>query len=350
MELYNQAYEETGDIEHIGKLHEFLESYYFRLEETGRLEDIPPRALEPLNTGLDRAFSLRVQEAKRAYANGEFEDSAYQARTCYSSIRMSKRTEQRSEWILLLASRASREAWLSNNQLHHLQQAKTLLQAHILLGSSGASRQVKGELFAVRSALKAANISDGASGDRYRHEFPDTPRDQQLGRVTRVALATSGVAGLGGALLAGTAISRDDLVEGAALTKTNDWEQLGIAIPLAVGGATTSFFATRTLIKRGQIRPRTRKLMGFSASSVGALCVGLGTGLFLYGVQRWRSPRPIDMDAEISQAESAITLQRVGLGLGFAGTLPVGVGLASLVTRSGDRGLFQRSPNATARR
>ncbi|MEM9463282.1 MAG: hypothetical protein AAGF11_54575 [Myxococcota bacterium] len=331
--LYNQAYEETGDLDYLDNLHAMLEDYFERLEQSGALEDIAPRELKVLRKGLEVVLDVRVQRAKSAFEAGDYEEAAYQAKTCYRAIRASERTSQRAEWVLLLASRAYRESWLVSNRVSHLKQAQSLLKSHILLGPTVGSRQVKNELLAVNAALKAAVIvGESPAGDL--HKFPRTARDRDLLLVTGTGLAAGGLLVVGSAILAGTAITRRPVSAEDIVRSSRDWEQIGMAVPLALGGSAAAVLSMRALVRGAQVTAKQQKIIAFSATPIGGLCLAVGVGLLASGIGAYHSERPVELEEEVPQVERAIRLQRVGLGISFAGMLPLGVGIGALIARS----------------
>lgn len=272
---------------------------------------------DELRRDLQTIRDLRLSASERYLEEGKFTKAAIEARACYRELQAADKGRAIGEAAALAASRAYREAWYSDGDVRYIESAIEVVDDHLAKAGELASVPVKRERKRLDGDLRRARTSVGS-----RSEEATSPRD----RAFRLAIG----AGLGGglALSAGAAAVgaytfEEPTDSPAAIDARPGATATGIGLGLA-GGAVAAL-ASHVLADAGFVSSRRRKFLAAGTTAVGLVGIALGSVLMGIGsMQEGTDGR----DLRLQNAGFSVLL---GMGA------PLGVGIATIVTRWADR-------------
>lgn len=306
-EYHLRAYRQTKDDTLLTNIQPLLERFLEHPRETS------PR-IEGLRRDLYTIRELRLSASARYFDNGQFSKAASEARHCYRALQAADQGRAIGEEAALAASRAYREAWHVDGDVRHIEAAIEVVDDHLAKAGELASVPVKRERSELEGDLRRARMSRAS-----RHQ------DGTLSPRNRTFLLAIG-SGLGGgiALSAGAAaVGTQAFVEDAG-SSPRIRPHAGLmptAIGLSLAGGAVAGLASHALADARFISSRRRKLLAASAMTVALAGSVLGSTLLVIG-----KSGPDDR-----------TLSSAGFSVLVGMSAPLGVGIATIVSRWNER-------------
>lgn len=272
---------------------------------------------EELRRDLQTIRDLRLSASERYLEEGKFTKAAIEARACYRELQAADKARAIGEAAALAASRAYREAWYLDGDIRYIESAIEVVDDHLAKAGELASVPAKRERKRLEGDLRRARTSM-----RSRSEEATSPRD----RAFRLAIG----AGLGGglALSAGAAaVGAYTFVQPSGSPGAIDARPGATAtgIGLGLAGGAVAALASHVLADAGLVSSRRRVFLAAGTTAIGLVGIVLGSALMGVGsLQKGTEARDL-------------RLQNAGFGVLLGMGAPLGVGIATIVTRWADR-------------